>query len=193
MSETKTDRPGDAAAARLPKTVTMTVSVIVERRDVAHPWADANWRPVAVVPQDSGVAAWTEIGREPGVIRYDAGTAHLTLHKSETDAYLENRTSRLPSVYVVLTRASDAGLPGPYRIRLVSVSGYAMQDYLGTDEDIIEPVPMPEGVRRLVDTFIADHHVETPFKKRKRDRVKTEEQKFGKEPIFQATRRPDGR
>lgn len=193
MNKPEPNPQGSAAAPRLPKTVTMPLTVIVERQDVAHKWADARWRPVAVEPRESDLAPWTEIAREPGLVRFSAGTAYLTLHKSETDAYLENRTSRSPAVYVVLTRTSDPDLPCPYRVRLVSVSGYAIQDYLGAEEDIIEPVPMPDGVRRLVDAFIAEQHVETPFKKRKRDRLKPEEQKFGKEPIFSTGKAPHDR
>jgi hypothetical protein len=35
-------------------------------------------------------------------------------------------------------------------------------------------VPMPEPVREVVEAFVAEHHVERPFYKRKRDRADPE-------------------
>lgn len=172
-------------ASGLPKAVSLPLTVLVERQEVDHPWLDARWRPVAVEAGQSANAPWTEIGHSDRAVRYDAGTHALELHRSDADAYFENRTSRNPSVFVVLTRGQGSGLPGPYKVRLISASGYALQDYLGADEDIIEPVPMPAEVVRFVDAFLAEHHKPAPFKKRKRDKVRPEEHKFGKQPIFE--------
>jgi hypothetical protein len=36
--------------------------------------------------------------------------------------------------------------------------------------NIVEPVPMPEPIRETVAAFVAEHHVEREFFKRKRDR-----------------------
>jgi hypothetical protein len=40
--------------------------------------------------------------------------------------------------------------------------------------NIVEPVPMPDVVRDTVAAFVAEHHVEEVFVKRKRDRVNPE-------------------
>ena len=40
--------------------------------------------------------------------------------------------------------------------------------------DLVEAVPMPESVRAIVEAFVAEHHVEQPFVKRKRDRADPE-------------------
>ena len=40
--------------------------------------------------------------------------------------------------------------------------------------DLVEPVPMPEPIRVMVDAFIAEHHVEQAFYKRKQKRVDPE-------------------
>ena len=36
--------------------------------------------------------------------------------------------------------------------------------------DLVETVPMPALIREAITAFIADHHVERPFAKRRRDR-----------------------
>ncbi len=40
--------------------------------------------------------------------------------------------------------------------------------------DLVETVPMPNAIRRMVAAFVAEHHVEQPFVKRKRDRADPE-------------------
>jgi hypothetical protein len=40
--------------------------------------------------------------------------------------------------------------------------------------DLVEAVPMPAPVREQVEAFIAEHHVEQEFFKRKRDRANPE-------------------
>jgi len=40
--------------------------------------------------------------------------------------------------------------------------------------DLVEQVPMPEAIQQLVAAFIAEHHVERTFTKRKRDRADPE-------------------
>jgi hypothetical protein len=37
--------------------------------------------------------------------------------------------------------------------------------------DLVEAVPMPDSLRGQIDAFIAEHHVERQFFKRKRDRA----------------------
>ncbi len=40
----------------------------------------------------------------------------------------------------------------------------------GAGDDLVEAVPMPESIQQAVAIFIAEHHVERPFIKRKRER-----------------------
>ena len=72
---------------------------------------------------------------------------------------------------------------------MVTASPYEAQDYLDSGEEIVEAIPMPQRVSELVEAFCAYHHKEEAFVKRKRDKVKTEDLKFGKEPIFEAAGR----
>ena len=68
--------------------------------------------------------------------------------------------------------------------RIVTASSYEAQDYHDAGDDIIEKIAMPEAVAAFVQAFVEEHHVDVEFIKRRRDRLNTEEQKFGKTPIF---------
>jgi len=43
-----------------------------------------------------------------------------------------------------------------------------------TGSDLVETVPMPAAVRNTIAAFVAEHHVERSFHKRKRDRADPE-------------------
>ena len=49
---------------------------------------------------------------------------------------------------------------------------------------------MPPEIVEAIWEFLDAYHVETKFKKRRRDKLDLEEQKFGKEPIFLNRKRP---
>jgi hypothetical protein len=132
-------------------------------------------------PQD---AAWVEMVRDEGYVRYHAATLPLTLHRKETEALRLNLMLDQPELYVVLQEADEPGSPFPYLPHVVTASSYHAQDFHDAGEDIIEKVAMPEGVAALIQAFVEEHHVEEEFKKRRRDKLDVEEQKFGKTPIF---------
>ena len=46
--------------------------------------------------------------------------------------------------------------------------------------DLVESVPMPDAIREQVAAFVAEHHVEREFVKRKRDRANPDA--FGRRP-----------
>jgi hypothetical protein len=45
---------------------------------------------------------------------------------------------------------------------------------------------IPHSVLEALIDFVNAHHIDRPFKKRKRKEIRPEEHKFGKEPIFLA-------
>jgi hypothetical protein len=148
----------------------MPLGVVVERRRSTSPWQDWVWRPVAVIPGAPPVGPeGRELLRGEEALRYHAATLPLQLHRTDTAAYLTNLTGRLPVVYVVLRKATDGGAHA-YRPFLVTVSPFEAGDYLESGEDIVEGVPMSEGLIAWVQAFVDRHHVEQPFVKRKRKR-----------------------
>ena len=139
---------------------TMPLGVVLERRRIDHPWAAFAWRAVAVIPGAPPPAA--PAGAED---RVHAATLELGLHRKETEGYRVNLSQPEPVVYVVLRPGAAGAAPRPFR---VTVCPYEAQAYeLGGDERV-DALPMPPAVAALVARFVAAHHVEVPFVKRRR-------------------------
>ena len=62
----------------------------------------------------------------------------------------------------------------PYTVAAVTADPAEGEGLTETATDLVEQVPMPEAIRQLVAAFVAEHHVERPFFKRKRDRADPE-------------------
>lgn len=173
----------------LEKEVTIDIGVIVEKTKIDHPWQEWRWVPAGVFtnppagikPQDTG---WIELVKTADGMRYHAGTLPLTLHRKETEAYLANLVTDRPKVFVVMRDEDDVEADFPLYACLVTVSAYEAQDYMDSGEELVEAVDMPDDLRAFVDHFTGHHHVNEEFKKRRRDRINVEDEKFGKEPIF---------
>ena len=163
------------------KEVSMPVGIVVERCAVDNPWIDHRWRPVAVLPGLSEVTEWRELRREDRCTHYLCASLPVTLHRKETEAYCDNLASERPSVYVVLDPADEED-EGPWEVRasLATVSPYDAQDQLDSGESIVEAVPMPDELLGWVEDFVAEHHENQPFKKRKRKHYVEETPQFGK-------------
>lgn len=157
----------------------LPIGVIVERRRIDHPWQDHKWLPAAVFAGAAPVTEWTQTGAGEDWTQFHIGTVPVELFRKETEAYRVNLSNRQPSVYVVLREAEEAEDPD-IRVVHVTVSPYEAQDYLDTGEDIVEAVPMPEDICAWVQAFVTRHHVDEPFKKRKRKDYKDAPQQFGK-------------
>ena len=164
--------------------VSIPLGIVVEKRDSTHPWADAIWMPVSVFLNAEPEAKWQEMMKSPGCIRYHAGTLLLTLHRKETEALRSNLMLAVPELYIVLQEDEDPHAEFPYFAHAITASAYDAQDMLDAGDDIVEKVAMPESVAAFIQAFVEEHHMDEEFIKRKRDKLKLEEQKFGKEPIF---------
>ncbi len=170
----------------------MPLGVVIERREIDNPWQDHVWRPVAVFPGAPKIEEWKVLERGEGWVRYHAATLPLELYRNETESYRLNLSNKLPSVFIVLRDHSDDD-ESEYEVEpfLATASPYEAQDYLDAGDDIIEPVPMPEGVVAWVQAFIDAHHVDEPFRKRKRKRA-TAGDGFGKRLPVERRRRANG-
>ncbi len=150
----------------------MSLGIVVERRDIDHPWQSSTWRTVAVVPGESDSAEWRELARGEGWVRYHAGTLPLEIFDRETEGYRYNLSNEVPVVYVVLREDEDEDgrrdRPAGPRPFLATVCPYEAQSYLDGDEDMVETVPMPDAVAAWVGAFVRRHHVDEPFRKRRR-------------------------
>ncbi len=169
--------------------VTLPVGVVVIREDSDHPWQDHSWRPYGVIVGAPTCTGWKELRRGEGWIQYHAATLLLELHRKETEGYRENLMTDRPSIYVVMSENDEEDAQMPFEVDLVTASAFEAQDYCDSGEEIVEAIDMPEQVKGWIGAFVDEHHVEEKFKKRKRDKLKIEDHKFGQEPIFELRKR----
>ncbi len=146
------------------KSVSMPLGVVVRKSPGVTRWAKWVWKAVAVLP-GAGPADWKEMRQDGEAVEYHAGTLPLTLYRTDTEAYLNGLTAPVPSIYVVLR--DDLG---EVSLHAVTASPYEAQDYLDSGEEIVEPVPMPEGLVAWIREFVDRHHKDEAFIKRRRDK-----------------------
>ncbi|WP_254892259.1 DUF3305 domain-containing protein [Roseovarius sp. A-2] len=152
------------------KEVTMPVGIVIRKSSGVTRWAAWSWRAVALLP-GAGPAEWRELRREGEAVEYHAATVHVELHHTQTEAYLQGISAKVPSIYVVMRNGAAAHRDGaPLDVVLATASPFEAQDYADTGEEIVEKVPMPEGMIAWVRDFVEAHHEDEEFKKRRRDR-----------------------
>jgi hypothetical protein len=154
-----------------PPLATIAVGVIVERSKGVTQWADFYWRPVSVLVGVPDTAPWTKLTDDGERATFYAGSAMVELYRTETLYYRSNLESGAPMLWVSL-RATQS--EPPYTVAAVTADPAEGESLTETATDQIEQVPMPEPVQEILAAFIAKHHVETPFVKRKRDRADPE-------------------
>jgi hypothetical protein len=154
-----------------PPLARISVGVVVERRAATSPWIDYVWRPIGVLTGAPEVDAWTPVPGASGADTFYAGTADIRLYRSETTNYRDNLASGQPHLWVVLR---PTGGDPPFSVVTVTADPAEGEGFTETATDLVEAVPMPEAIVEAVADFIAEHHVERPFQKRKRDRADPE-------------------
>lgn len=176
----------------LDKTDTLSIGIVLEKRKSDHPWLDHKWVLVGVIPGAPETDAFQVLRQGDGVTQYLAATLELELHRAEAEAYHFNLTSPEPSLFVVLRENDDLELDVPLIADVITASPYEAQDYLDSSEEIVERILMPENIRIWIDEFVTEHFEVQQFKKRKRDKVKSEDYKFGQEPLAEIRKRVPG-
>ncbi|WP_235962744.1 DUF3305 domain-containing protein [Jannaschia marina] len=147
-----------------PKTAEMPVGILMRRRPGVTRWAAEIWTLSGVLPH-APPADWRSLRAEGDSEEFHAATLPLLLHRKDTDSLVQNLTSHQPSLWVALR---GAGRPTP---ALVTASPFEASEYEVDAEDRIDKVAMPPGMVEWVETFVALHHEDVPFVKRKRDRL----------------------
>lgn len=147
------------------------VAVVVERRAPVTAWGEDVWQPVAVLPGETAAAPWTVLRAEKGLTAYIAGQTRVSFFSSETPNYKANLESGAPVLWVVLRPTASS--PGMELVSVLADPGEA-EAMTTAGRDVIETVPMPGQIREALEDFVAAHHVERGFFKRKRDRADPE-------------------
>jgi hypothetical protein len=152
-------------------TETRRVGVVLERRRSSSPWVDFVWRPVAVLAGVPDVGIWESLGEVAGAERYFAGMSELAFHRSDTATYRDNLATGAPQVWV-RCRMQD-GRPEVVGVTADPAEG---EGFTEAGDDLVDQVPMPPEVAAALAGFVAAHHVERVFLKRRRDRGFEEEE-----------------
>jgi len=142
------------------------VGIVIERHDARSAWANVLWRPVLVLQGVPTAALWTPLPGSHKRSLFYAGAATIELHRTETTNYRDNLASDRPSVWVSMR--PTAGEP-PYELCGVTVDPAEGEAFTDAGTNLVEALPMPSSISEIVERFVAEHHVERPFVKRRRD------------------------
>ena len=151
-----------------PPLARIPVGVLVERRKATSAWIDHVWRPVSVLAGAPDTAPWTILDQSGDVTVFYAGPAEIGLYRSDTGSYRDNLATEAPVLWVMMR---STGAEPPYEIVTVTASPAEGEALTEPGTDLVETVPMPQIIREAVAAFVAEHHVEQVFYKRKRDRA----------------------
>ena len=151
--------------------VSMPLGVVVLKSPGVTRWAKWTWRAIAVLP-GAHQENWKVLRSENESTEYHAATLPLELFSSDTEAYLHGLSARTPAIYVIM-RLRDEGEPS-LEVVHVTASPYEAQDFADTGEEIVEKVPMTEGLVAWVRDFIETHHEDEVFIKRRRDKKRVD-------------------
>jgi hypothetical protein len=154
-----------------PNSLRIPVGVLAERRPAVTKWADDVWRVVEVLEDAPPVPPWTLLREEAGRSLFFVGVAEVVLHPTDTSNYKHNMEAAQPLVWVALRPAAT---PSGFTLQTVTVDPGEAHLHADTGNDLLESLPMPPGLLAATEDFIARHHVERQFYKRKRDKADPE-------------------
>jgi hypothetical protein len=147
--------------------MTMQVGVILGRRKAKSPWLDWMWEARAILPDPADAAAGASLGGDADDQLFYGGPSTLEAHTIETQNYRDNLASGDPRIWVILRPQPGDAMPDVVKVTCDPTEG---EGYSETGWDIVNAAPMPEPVQAALAAFIAEHHVDTVFVKRQRDR-----------------------
>lgn len=151
--------------------VSIPVGVIVERSKSASQWVDFHWRPIGVLSGVPEAPPWTKLSDDGERVTFYAGATQVELFRTETANYRDNLSLETPLLWITL-RPVD-GDP-PYELASVTADPAEGEAMTEAGANVVETVAMPKSMQETIAAFVAEHHVEREFVKRKRDRADPE-------------------
>lgn len=151
--------------------VRLAVGVVIERRRATSTWADFVWQPSAVLAGEPDAAPWTLLDAEAERTTFYAGAGEVALYRSDTAFYRDNLATGEPMLWAVLR---PTGGDPPFSVVTVTADPSEGEALATIGTDLVEALPMPGPIRDAIEAFVAEHHVEHAFAKRKRDRADPE-------------------
>ncbi|WP_375170508.1 DUF3305 domain-containing protein [Marinobacter sp.] len=157
----------------------LPVGAVVRRTPGVTRWAREVWKPVAVIP-GAPDAFWKELVRDGEVVDYHAATVTMELFRADVEGYLVSLNMTVPSVWIIMDRDESRKSPSGWFVSAITASAFEAQGALDSGESIVEPVPVPESLAAWIKEFVDLHYIEEPFKKRRRDKHRTDQIEDGK-------------
>jgi len=149
----------------------LAVGVVIERRSAKSAWAAFIWRPSAVLAGEPDAAPWTLLEAQADRTTFYAGAGEVLLYRSDTASYRDNLATGEPMLWAVMR---PTGGEPPFAVVTVTADPSEGEALATIGTDLVEALPMPGPIRDAVEAFVAEHHVEHAFAKRKRDRADPE-------------------
>lgn len=146
---------------------TRMIGVVVARRKAISQWAS---EPFLVVPHAALSVApdlppGAALGQAGGAELIYLGPAELALWRGETGHYRDNLASGQPKLWIALVREN-----AEWRVHLATANPYEGEALADSPGLTLEAVAMPPDIAADLAAFVARHHVEEVFVKRKRDK-----------------------
>lgn len=145
----------------------MSVAVIMERRESTNIWADEVWTAVGVTgdtQSDTDEQAGARvINDQSGMKQVLYSGFNITLYADECESYYHNIVLPDPGIYVI-TRDNDDGVPVPY---IVTPSFDEANAYLECEGEAFT-VPMPPELYIWMEEFVLQNYMPEKRVKRKR-------------------------
>lgn len=151
--------------------VSIPVGVVLERSKSANQWTEFYWRPVGVLPGVPEAAPWTKLSEDGEHVTFYAGSAEIKLYRTETSSYRDNLALEAPLLWVILQPVER---DPPFELLAVTADPAEGEAMTEAGVNLVDSVPMPLPMQEAISAFIAEHHVEQVFVKRKRDRANPE-------------------
>jgi hypothetical protein len=138
---------------------TLRIGILGRSHPPANLWADRVLRPFAVLMDPVALLPGALMSDIDGVRTVWLGDHALTLYHTETAHYRTNLSAARPSVWVSME--GDV-------VQAVTPDPYEGESLAGDPARLVDALEMPPALRAHIADFIARHHVEEPFHKRKR-------------------------
>ena len=148
---------------------TLPLGVVIRRTPGATRWAKWAWKALPFCPgPEMPIGARCAVRGTPSNFTLRPFRLNCTALR-RTPTFTVSR--RAPRQFTWFLRKTTRSMATAWMQLLVTASPYEAQDYADSGEEIVEKVPMTEGLIAFVQQFVDTHHVEEEFKKRRRDRA----------------------
>lgn len=138
------------------------LALLARSRAPVTRWAKRSVAPTAaLMAPPEGAAPGERIGPAGDDEIWYAGPVDLVIHSGDAGHFRDNLHTGRPMLWAALKR-------GGLEIAALTADPYEGEVLAGDDGLAVEALPMPEPVARALAAFVARHHVEEAFEKRKR-------------------------